>query len=277
VYHAVSPPAGAVMLLLGKRLGVVTVHDLLPFQVGGYNPGPKLAYARWCITLSAKLADALIVPFTVTKDELVRAHGVPASKIHVVSYGLDHATYHPRPETPRGDRRILYVGELSRAKGVDVLIEAFATLKRRVPDAELFIGGKGKHRQDLEDQARALGAGGVKFLGFVPETDLPELYASSAMMVFPSRYGFGLSMLEAMACGTPVIVTATLDAPEFIGDAGLMIEPGDAAGLAEHMASILLDPAVRERLSKKGIERASQFSWAKTAEDTRRVYEQVLA
>jgi len=122
-----------------------------------------------------------------------------------------------------------------------------------------------------------LGLGGVEFLGFVPETDLAELYASAALMVFPSRYGFGLSSLEAMACGTPVVVAATLDAPEFVSDAGLLVTPGDADELAASIERILAEPALREELSTKGIARAAQYSWAATAEKTRAVCDSVFA
>jgi len=277
VYHAVSTPAGATALLLGRRPVVVTIHDLLPFQVKAYNPSLKSAYARLCTTLCVARATALIVPFRVTKDELVVSHRALASKIHVVNYGVDHATYYPRPAVKRSTRRVLYVGEVSCAKGVDVLINAFARVKKSIPDAQLVIGGKGRDRAQLEALSQTLGLGGVEFLGFVPETDLAELYASAALMVFPSRYGFGLSSLEAMACGTPVVVAATLDAPEFVSDAGLLVTPGDADELAASIERILAEPALREELSTKGIARAAQYSWAATAEKTRAVCDSVFA
>src|SRR4051812_47331928 len=221
VYHAVTPPAGATTLLMGKRPVVVTIHDMVPFHVKTYSPSFKLAYARQCTKLCIQRAAAIIVPFRVTKDELVNTYGALESKIHVVNYGVDHATYYPRPHVERRRRRVLYVGEVACAKGVDVLLQSFASLQRAVPDAELVIGGKGADRVQLEALSRSLGLTEVEFLGFVPEADLAELYASAAVMVFPSRLGFGLSSLEAMACGTPVVVAATLDAPEFVSDAGL--------------------------------------------------------
>jgi glycosyltransferase involved in cell wall biosynthesis len=277
VYHAVSPPAGAAAILCGKRNVVVTIHDLLPFQVKSYSPSFKLAYARWCTDICVARAAALIVPFRVTKDELVSAHGALASKIHIVNYGVDHATYYPRPGVPRSPGRVLYVGEVSRAKGLDVLIQAFAELKQKVPDAELLIGGKGKDLQLLQELVASLGLKDVEFRGFIPEIELAELYASAAVMVFPSRYGFGLSSLEAMACGTPVVVTATLDAPEFIADAGLLVKPEDVADLAGSIGRILSEPALREDLTQKGIARAARYSWAATATQTRQVCETVVA
>ncbi|HYQ43189.1 MAG TPA: glycosyltransferase family 1 protein [Polyangiaceae bacterium] len=276
VYHAVTTMAGATAILLGRGPVVVTIHDLLPFQVTSYNPSLKSAFARKCTQISVARAAALIVPFRVTKDELVASHGALASKIHVVNYGVDHATYYPRPAVQRSTRRVLYVGEVSCAKGVDVLINAFARVRKAIPDAELVIGGKGRDRAQLESLSESLGLS-AQFLGFVPEADLPELYASAAVMVFPSRYGFGLSSLEAMACGTPVIVARTLDAPEFVSDAGLLVTPGDAEELASSIGRILAEPSLREELTTKGIARAAQYSWSATAEKTRAVCDAVFA
>ena len=277
VYHAVTPPAGATAILLGRRPVVVSIHDMVPFHVKTYSPSLKLAYARICTTICVEQAAAIIVPFRVTKDELVSSHGAQASKIHVVNYGVDHATYYPRPAVQRKARRVLYVGEVTCSKGVDVLLNAFALVKKRIPDAELVVGGKGQDRTELEALSRSLGLSGVEFLGFVPEAELADLYASASVMVFPSRYGFGLSTLEAMACGTPVVVAATLDAPEFVADAGLLVKPGDAPDLASSIERILSEPSLRQGLSTKGIARAAQYSWAATAAKTRAVCDAVFA
>jgi glycosyltransferase involved in cell wall biosynthesis len=277
VFHAVSPPAGAAAILSGKRNVVVTIHDLLPFQVKSYSPSFKLAYARWCTDICVAKAAALIVPFRVTRDELVAVHGADPDKIHIVNYGVDHATYYPRPELPRKPGRVLYVGEMSRAKGVDVLLNAFAQVKRRVPHAELWLGGKGKDKQLLEDMARSLDLADVSFKGFIPEDELPALYASATVMVFPSRYGFGLSSLEAMACGTPAIVTRTLDAVEFMEGAGIMVEPESSDDLAANIERALTDPAHHAELSRKGIDRASRYAWQNTASQTLEVCAKIAA
>lgn len=276
VYHAIAPVGGASAALLRKKPLVVTVHDLIPFQVSGFDPAWKNRYVRACTRTCIRLADALIVPLVVTKDELVSKHGADPSKIHVVNYGVDHTRFYPRPELERSTRRILCVGEVSRSKGVDVLIRAFARVKERVKDAELVVAGKSSVDQPaLEELARSLGLS-VSFPGFISEAELPIQYATAAIMAFPSRYGFGLSTLEAMACGTPVVAARALDAPEFIADAGLLSEPGEVEGLAENMLRILTEPGVKEHYSAKGIARAQEFSWANTARNTRRVYEHVL-
>jgi glycosyltransferase involved in cell wall biosynthesis len=271
VYLAVSPPAGAAAIAAGKRNVVVVIHDLLPFQVAGYNPSFKNAFVRRCIELCIARAAALIVPFAVTRDALVKEHGADPRKIHVVNYGVDHAAYQLRPSVARNERRVLYVGELNNAKGVDVLLDAFARVQASVPDAELVIGGKGRDAEALKAQASSLGLRHVDFRGFVPEAELADLYASAAAMVFPSRYGFGLSSLEAMACGTPVVVAKTLDAPEFIRDAGLLVSPGDASELARGIERILITPTLAQELQHKGTARAAEYSWRRTAAETQAV------
>lgn len=276
VYHAASPPAGAAALLLGKKPVVVSVHDLLPFQVTAYNVRLKNAYARWATTFCVKHAAALIVPFEVTKRELIEKHGADPAKIHVVHFGLDHAAYFPRPEIERRSGEVLYLGEVSRGKGVDVLIRAFAEIEKTSPDAKLLVCGKPNRDQPgLEELCRSLGLKNVEFRGFVPEAELPTYYAQATVMTFPSRYGFGLSSLEAMACGTPVVVVATLDAPEFIGDGGLLARPEDPADLARCLRRLLDDAVFRAEISRQGIARASLFSWGEMARKTRDVYELV--
>ena len=274
VYHAASPPAGAAAILAGRKPVVVSVHDLLPFQVTAYNLALKSSYARWATRFCIRHAAALIVPFHVTREEFVGKQGVDPAESHVVHCGLCHGVDLPRHERECRPREVLYLGEVSRGKGVDVLIHAFAEIERELPEAKLLICGKPNRDQPgLEELCRSLGLKHVEFRGFVPEAELPAYYARATVMTFPSRYGFGLSSLEAMACGTPVVVAATLDAPEFIGDGGLLARPEDAHDLARQIRRLLEDQPFRDELSRKGIARARLFSWAEMAKNTREVYE----
>lgn len=277
LYHAISPMGGAAAIMLGKRPLVVTIHDLIPFHVTDYDYSWKYSYVRFCTKLCLAKAAAIVVPYQVTRDELVSRLKGDAAKIHVVSYGVDHSTYRPRPELRRSAEQVLYIGEVSRSKGVDVLIRAFGKVKARVPGAELVIGGKtNKDQPLLEELSRSLGVSDVTFKGFIPEDELSAYYSSTTVMVFPSRYGFGLSVLEAMACGTPVVVAAALDAPEFVADAGILVEPGDADALADALVRVLTDSTLQQRLASKSIERATSFSWSNMASATRKVYDDVL-
>ena len=276
VYHAITPMGGAAAILAGKRNVVVTVHDLIPFHHSSYDYSWKYKYVRFCTRLCARKAAAVIVPYRVTRDEIIESLGGSPERVHVVNYGVDHATYYPRPELTRAPRRVLYIGEVSRSKGVDVLIRAFAQVKAQVPDAELIIGGKtNKDQPALEELSRSLGVQGITFKGFVPEEELATYYATTTLMVFPSRYGFGLSVLEAMACGTPVVAAAALDAPEFVADAGLLVDPDDVHGLGDCIRRVLTESELQADLARKGIERAGKFSWANMAAGTRTVYETV--
>jgi glycosyltransferase involved in cell wall biosynthesis len=276
VYHAISASGGAPAALLGKRPLVVTVHDLVPFNVSGYESSLKHRLFRQCVRICLKLSDAIIVPYQVTKDELVsRLHADP-SKVHVVNYGVDHKTYFPRPHIARAPRTILYVGAVTRSKGVAVLIRAFAQIKAKVPDAKLVIGGKSSVDQPgLESLAQSLGVTDLSFVGFIAEADLAEQYAQASVMVFPSHYGFGLSTLEAMACGTPVVGVRALDATEFFADAGILAEPDNVEDLAGCLSRVLVEPELQHDLSRRSVEHAAKFSWARTARGNTAVYEQV--
>lgn len=195
----------------------------------------------------------------------------------MVNYGVDHESYYVRPEIPRLPRTVLYVGAVSRAKGVEVLLRAFAQVKASAPDAQLVVAGKPSADQPaLEQLVQELGVADVTFSGFVAEKELPERYAAATVMVFPSHYGFGLSTLEAMACGTPVVGVRTLDAPEFFADAGLLAEPNDPASLAACLLKVLTVPAVQSEQRERSLQRAALFSWARTADENVKVYQRVL-
>jgi glycosyltransferase involved in cell wall biosynthesis len=277
IYHAISPVGGAPAALLGRRPLVVTIHDLIPFHLSAFENPIKARLLRDSVKLCVKLADALIVPYQVTKDELVSSLGAAPDKVHVVNYGVDHESYFARPEVARLPRTILYVGAVSRAKGVEVLIRAFALVLASAPDARLVVAGKPSTDQPaLEQLARELGCSDVSFDGFVPEKELPDRYATATVMVFPSHYGFGLSTLEAMACGTPVVGVRALDAPEFFADAGLLAEPDDPASLAACLLKVLTEPGVQTEQREKSLARARLFSWGRTADENVKVYRHVL-
>jgi glycosyltransferase involved in cell wall biosynthesis len=277
VYHAISPVGGATAALLGKGPLVVTIHDVIPFNLSGSLDSP-LKYRIWrqCIRLCLKRAAAIVVPYHVTKDYLIQELGTDPAKIHVVNYGVDHGVYFQRPEIERVKRRVLYVGEVARSKGVEVLVRAFAEVQKRVPDAELLIGGKrAKDQPLLEQLAQSLNIKNLSFLGFIPESDLADHYRKTTVMVFPSHCGFGLSTLEAMACGTPVVGVKALDAPEFFADAGILAEPDNVPELADCLARVLESRELQAELNKKSLARAELFSWARTARETADVYAKV--
>jgi len=272
VYFATSTVAGATALLAGKGPVVVTIHDVVPFNVSGYDSSLKYRIWRQCIRLCVKRAAAIIVPYQITKDWLItNLHAAP-NKLHVVNYGVDHTTYFPQPAVTRDPCTVLYLGEVSRNKGVEVLIRAFGEVKRQCPAARLMIGGKRSQDQPfLEQLAKTLGLADLAFEGFIAESELANHYAKATVMVFPSPSGFGLSTIEAMACGTPVVGVRALDAPEFFADAAVLADPENVSDLAAALTRVLVDPGLQHDLSRRSIARAAQFSWSRTARETAQV------
>ncbi|NDF95972.1 MAG: glycosyltransferase family 1 protein, partial [Proteobacteria bacterium] len=164
---------------------------------------------------------------------------------------------------------ILYLGTLEPRKNVDRLVRAFARLVRQgLPHSLVLAGGRG---WDFEAIDRAVIDEGVedrvRFPGYVSRAEQPLWYSASDVFVYPSQYeGFGLPVLEALACGTPVVTSATSSLPEVVGAAGLTVNPGDERALADAIASVVTDPVLASSLRRAGPEQASHFTWAAAAD-----------
>jgi alpha-1,3-rhamnosyl/mannosyltransferase len=164
-------------------------------------------------------------------------------------------------------------------KNVETLIEAFARLPRPVRDEhDLLLAGDFRRRDDLRDRVAALGIEKqVKFPGVVSDQELIELYQQAALLVFPSRYeGFGLPVLEAMACGCPVVCSNAASLPEVAGDAALLVPPDDVAGFTDAICRVLEDRATARMMRMRGLAQAAEFTWDRTARETVAVYEKVV-
>ncbi|MEO6457197.1 MAG: glycosyltransferase family 1 protein, partial [Chloroflexia bacterium] len=180
-------------------------------------------------------------------------------------------------------RTIFYVGTLEPRKNLTMLLQAFSELASdpNFDDTTLVIGGsKGWYYDEVFATAERLGlmgSGRVRFLGRVPDEELPLWYNVASVFVFPSIYeGFGLPPLEAMACGAPVITSNTSSLPEVVGDAGIMLPPGDPGAWAVGMRLMLSDQGTARELGTRGLERSKQFSWDRAARETLDVYRLVL-
>jgi glycosyltransferase involved in cell wall biosynthesis len=174
---------------------------------------------------------------------------------------------------------LLSVGSLEPGKNRERLLQAFARLQARGLKHALVVAGQRAWRYEGEAPlARRLGlADSVRFLGHVPQADLPALYSAADLFVFPSLYeGFGLPALEALACGTPVVASNVSALPEVVGDAALQVSPLDVEALADAMERLLRDDRLRSDLRERGLERAAQFSWEKAARQTAEVYHRVV-
>jgi len=266
---------------------VVTFHDMSFFLFPGLHTLPKRILFPLIIRASARRSDAIIADSESTRQDAIRLLGSPPSKITTVHLGVT-ADYKPisdqarlesvRQEYHLPERFILYVGTVEPRKNLPSLLYAYQSLSERLPGWSLVIAGRLGWMYDavmrlvkqlaLSEQ--------VYFTGYMPEVDLPALYNLADLVVYPSVYeGFGLPVLEAMACGVPVITTNVSSMPEIVADAGVLISPGDDPALAEAMKTLLTDPEKHRWFSEKGIQRAAAFTWEKTAQETLKVYQRV--
>ncbi|MFW6121191.1 MAG: glycosyltransferase family 4 protein, partial [Petrotogales bacterium] len=233
-------------------------------------------------------ADAIIAISDRTKEDLINYFRIPESKVYRVYQGVDLKSRWSdddldslvfKFDLPRDKRYILFVGTEIPRKNFKTVIKSFARVMRTVKDIHLIKVGKGRYSYSKHYKLiKNLGLEkNITFIEHVNNLDLEGLYNLSELFVFPSLYeGFGLPPLEAMACGTPVVTSNTSSLPEVVGDAGIMVNPYDVDELAESMERVLESENLQEELIRKGLERAEQFSWERTAKETLKVYMDVL-
>ena len=272
----------------GRR--VVTLHDMTFFLFPRLHTLPKRYFFRFFIRASARLADALVADSHSTRQDAIRLAGVPPHKIFTAQLGVTPAFHpldasHPRLAAVRQkyslpEHFVLYVGLIEPRKNIPTLLQAFAQVAPQFPDRRLvLVGRRGWMVETLDQQIASLGlADKVLFPGYVERADLPMVYNSAECFVYPSFYeGFGLPVLEALACGLPVITSDVSSMPEIVGPAGLLLPPSDSQALAAALQRLLSDPAERQRLASQGPARAAQFTWQHTAEQTRLAYHHALS
>ena len=216
-----------------------------------------------------------------TRDDLVR-RGVPAERVVVIHPGVDSQAYRPDPATPRATRpTFLYLGRLKRYKGVELALRAIAAARQSRADITLDICGQGDDRPRLERLARELGlAAAVRFLGFVPEEEKRRLLRRAWAVVFPSpKEGWGITNVEAAACGTPALASDSDGLRESVRDGvtGYLVPHGDSAALANRMLALANDPGLVERLGRAARSFAEGLSWDAAARATVTHIEQTIA
>ena len=265
---------------------VITIHDLSFIHFPSlFRPANRL-YLAMLTRLSARRARRLIAVSHYTAAETTRLLGVETERIDVVYHGVEPA-FHPLPAAEiaafrqrKGlpERFVLFVGTLEPRKNLERLVEAFARV--RDERARLVLaGGKGWLYDELFARVEALNLSEeVIFPGYVPEGELPLWYNAATVLAYPSLYeGFGLPVLEAQACGTPVLTSNASSLPEAAGDAALTVDPYDAEALAVELNRLLTETSLRNELRERGLAHARQFSWPRTAQETARVYRRALS
>jgi glycosyltransferase involved in cell wall biosynthesis len=279
-------PVNALPLAAPCR-GVITIHDLAFLAHPEAFNAAKRRYLTVMTALSARRAVRVIAVSHFTKLEIIRRLRVAPRKVAVVHNAVDPA-FAPRPadEVARfraahdlPEQFILSLGTLEPRKNLTGLLDAFARLAPDTAADLVVVGGQGWLYDEALARVAALGLTvRVRFAGHVPDGDLPLWYNAAAAFVYPSLYeGFGLPPLEALACGTPTITSAAASLPEVVGEAAILVEPRDPAALAAALRRVLVDPALRARLSAAGPPRAATFTWARAAAATRTVYAEALA
>ena len=265
---------------------VVTIYDLSFVHYPDSFPTLQRRYLERVTADSCRRARRLIAISESGRQDVHRVYGVPLERIDVVVPGVAVAYRPLPPEEVAAFRRrldlperfLLHVGTLQPRKNVPLLLDALARLGR--DDAPLvLVGGKGWLYDAIFARVAALGLERrVRFAGYVDDDDLPLWYNAAAALVLPSRYeGFGLPIVEALACGTPVVAANASSLPEAGGAAALYFAPDDDAALAACLTDILDRPEVAARARIEGPAQAGRFSWARAGQETAAVYDRALA
>lgn len=265
---------------------VVTVHDLAFHHFPEQYPAAKQRYLRLMTRLSVSRARRVIAVSEATRRDIIRLYGCPPERVVAVPNGIgDEMRPLPldevvafRREQGLPEEFLLFLGTLQPRKNLETLLRAYATITNEVDWPLVVAGGTGWQYDRIFQLVRQLGlVERVRFVGYVVGEQLPLWYNAAKAFVYPSLYeGFGLPVLEAMACGTPVIASNTSSLPEVVGDAGLLVDPRSVRGLASTMLAVARDGDLRQQLGQRGRERARAFSWTRTAELTVEVYRQAL-
>ena len=278
--------------LMRNRPLIVTIHDVIPYVFPAYRSSASMRMYLRLVSRATRTADAVLTDSECSRRDIVRYLGIDRERITVIPLAVDEQYRPDHDQDAEAEIRerlglpgpvIFNVGGLDVRKNVEALVRAFAAaLPDLDPDTRLVIAGKAHTGNErlyprLEPIIDELGVSEhIVLPGRISEADKLRLYNVADLYVFTSLYeGFGLSPLEAMACGTPVICSNRSSLPEVVGDAGVLVDPTPQK-VAGSISTVMNDHYLRRRLSAQGLEQAARFSWERTASMTRDVYWRVL-
>jgi len=266
---------------------VLTVHDLIFRHLPAHHKPLNRWYLNLTLPLYCRRANHVIAVSECTRRDLIAAYDLPPENITVIPEAADPRFRPQPPETVAAvraryglpERCLLCVGTIEPRKNLTRLLAAFESIHaERLTDGLVIVGKRGWLYGDFFaalEQSPVRDA--VIFPGYVPDADLPAVYAGAQALVFPSLYeGFGLPVLEAMACGTPVVASRVSSIPEVGGEAALYFDPADVEGMVETIRRLLRDADLQDRMRTQGLAQAAQFSWKRAATETKAVYDVVL-
>jgi glycosyltransferase involved in cell wall biosynthesis len=271
---------------------ILTVHDLAFLLYPECADASLRAYLEKTVPRSVQRADFVVADSENTRNDVICLLGVSPERVTVVPGGVD-PSFRPVEDPARlaalrqslgldeATPYILFVGVIEPRKNLIGLIEAFDILKSRrsLPHKLVVVGRRGWLSDGTMERAeRSLYRNEIIFPGFIPEGELATLYSAAEAFAFPSHYeGFGLPILEAMACGTPVVASRASSLPEVVGDAGMQVDPDDPDRLASALELLALNPEMRADFRLRGLERAARFTWDAAAGVMLKVYQQVAS
>lgn len=275
------PPAS------GAKHHVITVHDLTFLHYPQHKDKAALRYYNGQIRQAVKQADHILVVSEATRQDMIALLDVPAEKMSVQPHGVDErlrpldrlTTAAERQRLNLPEQYLLFVGTLEPRKNIPTLLEAYRQLaSRQQTVTPLVIAGRmGWMFEETAARINDMQRDGLPIIlrSDIGDSDLAILYNAAAMLILPSHYeGFGLPVLEAMACGTPVIASRSSSLPEVLGDAGLLVDSQDADAFAAAMERVLTDPELHAKMRADGLARARQFTWERSARIALSVYQQ---
>lgn len=265
---------------------VMTVHDLIFKLFPEHHKRLNYWFLNAAMPLFVKRADAIITISEASKRDLITHYNTPAEKITVI---YEAAAPHFQPQSPEKvaavkqkyglpNQYVLVVGTIEPRKNYSRLVEALNLLRKKYPDLHLVVvGSKGWLYEPFLQRVEALNAQKwVIFPGYIPDEDLPAIYGGAKIAVMASIYeGFGLPILEAMACGTAVASSHTSSLPELGGEVAAYFDPLDVESMTESLDQVLGDEARRQAMAQAGIAWAAQFAWDRTARETLAVYKRL--
>jgi len=275
----------------GRIRCITTIHDLIPLLFPDHAPKSKKSRLfpvfKALMLEIGRRSDAVITVSEASRRDILRLLKIPPQRsgaVHTVYNGVS-PDFSPAATEKRHDdnreRTLLYVGRADPYKNLTTLVQALALLNdnTNAPAVKLLIAGSRDERYpEAENLARELGLNDkIEWTGYLSDSELIDTYRSADLLVHPSRYeGFGLQIIEAMACGTPVVCSNAGSLPEVAGDAAITVDPDDVQGFAAAISKVLTDPQLSRDMTARGLRQAQKFTWRKSAEQTLQIYRQTI-
>ena len=260
---------------------VVFIHDLSFIYFSQYTQHKNLPYMQKFVPYSVEHSSHIITISESTKNQIIEHYKADPAKISIINPAVDNTVYYPRPAKEIAAVRrkyglpkkyILYAGTLEPRKNIEGILRAYADLDSKIKSRYglVLAGGRGWKDESIIRTMDKLKKNGENILhtGYVPDEDFPAIYSGAELFVYPSHYeGFGIPLLEAMACGVPVISADNTSLPEVVGSAGLYVKADDTAGMTMLMERVLSSSKLANDLRRRGLAQAKKFNWEKSAEE----------